>query len=248
MARLTLPGGETAVLAVEWLESNAEAETVGSQSELPLAVVPAALLARLGPARAGHIIFDETQNRFIPSQEENAYKDGRIYAPDIDQVPHVDEKLSKAGYLTGSEGDRVLEMQGHKTTLDLLFTVVLVSVFVFGAATVLAVFWDVTARKRSAIGIMRTMGMPPRGVVLIVFVRAAVVGLFGGVAALIFAFVISRVLTQFSDATCLMIWERDIPLTMGIAVLCSFVGVLYPAWYAARKISCLEGVYGGKRQ
>ena len=241
---LTLPSGEMAVLDVEWIPTDSAGESSSKPSGLPVAVVPAGLVARFGPAKAGHLIWDGSQNRYIRAVEPNAYKDARIYARNLRRVPDLHEYLERTfGYDARSERDQVEEMLGYESRLNLLFRVIFISVLVVGVGTVLAVFWDVTARKRYAIGVMRVMGMPAWGVVLIVLVRAGFVGLLGGAGALGLAWLISQILTRCSEASCLMDWWWDVPLTIVVALVLSLAGVLVPALRAAT-ISPLIAVRG----
>ncbi len=200
---------------------------------LPIAIVSADFAAYLTLFNEGVLKFDSAMNKFVPSPIENLYYEARVYANHLGDVPDVDKELRNRGYTTMSSKTRVLEMQSYANTLDILVRVILYCVLGFGLLTVLVVFSEVSNRKRGAIGIMRIMGMPPSGVFCVLFVRALVVGGFGGFATIVFGSLIALILTKTSSAAC-AIGFYDLGLIFLGALGCCMLGVFIPAWNAAR--------------
>src|SRR5262249_9601187 len=151
--------------------------------------------AHLAEREAGRVLFDPATAEFVPVPVENTYTLARVYATDIDQVPAVIDRLQAAGYLASSlNKTQILEMQGYSQILTVLVWTIAVAVLGFGIWTVFCVFFDVTNRKRGAIGIMRIMGMPPEGIVCIMFVRALIVGASGAGVAMVIGVAIAAVI------------------------------------------------------
>ncbi|MCP4990628.1 MAG: hypothetical protein GY928_32685 [Colwellia sp.] len=229
---LRLPDGKDVSLVVESRPFLANREGLRNDG-LPIAIVTADLAAYLTLFNEGILQFDSTMGQFVPSLIENLYYGARVYVSHLDDVPDVDKELRTRGYTTLSSKTRVLEMQSYANTLDVLVRVILYCVLGFGLLTVLVVFSEVSNRKRGAIGIMRIMGMPPSGVFCVLFVRALVVGAFGGFATIIFGSLIALILTQTSSATC-VIGLYDLGIIFIGALSCCMLGVFIPAWCAAR--------------
>ncbi len=213
----------------------------------PVAVVPARLAAHLAREKEGHLRYDPLLNRFAAATSENHFTVARVYADDLNDVPEVDDYFREKGYGTISSRTRVEEMQGYVDTLDVLIFVVLCGVLGFGAVTVLFVFWDVTVRKRGAIGIMRIMGMPPMGVLLITFVRASVVGLIGALTTLALGLLLMFLLNTFTTASCIPGYLDAVWILAG-SFFCCFLGVAFPAYYAAVWLDPVDAIFASKLQ
>jgi len=213
----------------------------------PVAVIPARLAAHLARAEEGHLRYDALLNRFAAATSENHFTVARVYADDLNDVPAVDDYFREKGYGTISSRTRVEEMQGYVDTLDVLIFVVLCGVLGFGAVTVMFVFWDVTVRKRGAIGIMRIMGMPPLGVLLITLVRASVVGLIGAVTTLGLGLLLMFLLNTFTTASCIPGLLDGVWILAG-SFFCCFLGVAFPAYYAAVWLDPVDAIFASKLQ
>jgi len=212
----------------------------------PLAVVPADLTAHLAEREVGRVVYDPALALFVSASVENTYTEARMYADDLDQVPAVSNRLRDAGYLTSSSSTRVLEMQGYADTLRILVWTVMGAVLFFGIWTVFSVFFDVTDRKRGAIGIMRIMGMSPFGIFCIVFIRALVVGIFGGVFTLAAGGAIAAFITHVLKAACLIQYP-DLAIVFAGALGCCLFGVLKPAW-SAKSLDPVDAILTSKSQ
>jgi len=173
----TDPGSDPAASNTEPVEAVMNA--------IPLAVVPAPLLAHLDAADRGEALFDPETKTFPPVPIPPNYDKLRIYATSIDDVPSVVEALRGQGYGVTSEFTRIKEIHDQDASLALLVQIVMWGVLLFGIITVSIVLIDSTDRKSKTIGIMRIMGVSSPAVSYMVMLRAAIIGVCAaGIAAI----------------------------------------------------------------
>jgi len=160
-------------------------ETSSDGSDLPIAIVPAPLLAHLDAHQRGEALYDTETASFPPVPIAPSYDKLRIYATSIDHVPEIVDYLRKQGYGVTSEFTRIKEIHDQDASLALLVQIVTWGVLLFGILTVSIVLIDSTDRKAKTIGIMRIMGVSSSAVSYMVMLRAAIIGICAaGVAAL----------------------------------------------------------------
>jgi hypothetical protein len=212
---------------------------------VPVAVVPADVLARLTAFRNGKASFDRIAGRFVPVAPVVRFDKARVYARTIDDVPEIVEGLYAKGLAVMSESSRIAEIHEQDSSLELLVYVVAIGVYFFGTVTVFSVLIDSTDRKRGAIGIMRVMGVSQGGIFLIVLTRAALIGLgaaglsvFTGIAlSWVLALPVSggSFVAAVKPVVSIVVTPRNIAVTMTATICVSVIGALWPAWKASRQ-------------
>lgn len=151
---------------------------------VPLAIVPAPLLAHLDALQRHEALYDADTACFPPIPVAPNYDKLRIYATSIDHVPEIVDRLREQGYGVTSEFTRIKEIHDQDASLALLVNIVTWGVLLFGILTVSIVLIDSTDRKSKTIGIMRIMGVSSPAVSYMVMLRAAIIGICAaGVAA-----------------------------------------------------------------
>lgn len=235
-----------------WRESRvrkslADAQDQINKDHMPLAIVPAELLAAIHRQRNGTIVFDSLTGQFTRTRQPNTYYNGRIYASVLEDIPVLDERLRQMGYSTISSRLRVQEMQGYAGTLDLLVNILQLVAVVLGVVTVSVVFMEVTRRRQTSIGIMRIMGMEPMGIFLFVFIRALMIAVVGWIFATVLAVSATYLMPFACKADCLFL-PSDFAQVLAGALVCSSVGVVFHAWYAATRLDPVDAISGGKVQ
>ena len=137
----------------------------------------------------------------------------------------------------------------EKRMLSLLLTcIIIVAAFNLVSSLVMAV-----TEKQADIAILRTLGLPPRGVMKIFVVQGMVAGvlgtLTGAVLGLLLAWKIGAIIkfieprtgthlisakVYFIDYLPSDIRAGDVIMVVSISLLLSFIATLYPSWRAAR--------------
>lgn len=234
-----------------WASSDFRAKLASMDQQIdslrqPIAVVPASLLAALHRHQQGSLTFDAVNQRFQRVSLPNRFYSGRFYARVLEDVPVIDEYLRQLGYSTVSSRLRVIEMQGYAGTLDLLVNILQVITIVLGIVTSSVIFLEVTRRRQTSIGIMRTVGMNSVGIFLFVFVRAILIAGLGWAMASVLSVLIANGLPIMTDAECRLNVADYARVLIG-AILCSALGVWYHA-YAATKLDPIEAIKNGKVQ
>jgi lipoprotein-releasing system permease protein len=124
-----------------------------------------------------------------------------------------------------------------------MFTILVLIVLV-AAVNIVSSLTMLVLEKRRDIGVLRTMGVTPRGILRIFLVQGTVVGLIGTAAGLVTGFVVSYLLGKyrllqlpgeiyFLDTLPVKIEWTDFALVAVAATLTCFLASLYPAWKAA---------------
>ena len=124
-----------------------------------------------------------------------------------------------------------------------MFTILVLIVLV-AAVNIVSSLTMLVLEKRRDIGVLRTMGVTPRGILRIFLVQGVVVGLIGTAAGLVAGFGVSWMLGKyrllrlpgeiyFLDTLPVKIEWTDFALVALAATLTCFLASLYPAWRAA---------------
>jgi len=125
-----------------------------------------------------------------------------------------------------------------------MFTILVLIVLV-AAVNIVSSLIMLVLEKRRDIGVLRTMGVTPRGILRIFLVQGTLVGLIGTSLGLVAGFVVSYVLGRykllhlpgeiyFIETLPVKIEWTDYLFVAVAATLTCFVASLYPAWKAAR--------------
>jgi ABC-type lipoprotein release transport system permease subunit len=203
-----------------------------------LAVVPAEVLAWLTRQREGRLDFDPASRLFTRPAAPPLYNRARLYARTIDDVPALVEALWQRDFSVTAEQARIREIHRQDASLQLLVLVVGAGVFVFGVITVVSVLLDSTDRKRGTIGILRVMGTSRAGIFLLIFFRAAVIGLLAtvlcAVLGLLLALALGSPALTWKPAVAVDLQPRDFLVVGAGALACCAAGALWPAWRASR--------------
>jgi ABC-type lipoprotein release transport system permease subunit len=160
-----------------------------TDTSVPLAIVPAPLLAHLDALQRHEAMYDAETLSFPPLPVSPNYDKLRIYATSIDHVPEIVDHLRKQGYGVTSEFTRIKEIHDQDASLALLVNIVTWGVLLFGILTVSIVLIDSTDRKSKTIGIMRIMGVSSPAVSYMVMLRAAIIGICAAGMAAAFGWV-----------------------------------------------------------
>ena len=176
----------------------------------------------------------------------NRYFRGHFIARVLEDVPVIHETFEKLGYSVVSLKMRVREMQGYGRTLDLLVNILSGISIALGVVTASVIFMEVTRRRQTSIGVMRIMGMDSTGIFCFVFVRAILMAILGWVFASMVSIIIAQTLPILTDANFTLTLFDYIRILLG-SILCSALGVSYPA-YAATKIDPIDAINFGKVQ
>ena len=217
--------------------------TIGDVSTAVL-VVPAPFLAHFDAWRNGLAVYDPELRLFVPVPEAPIYDKARLFATTIDDVPRVVSELAGRKFAVMSESARITEIHQQDQSLQLLVYVVGVGVFLFGVITVVSVLLDSTDRKRGTIGILRVMGVSRFGIVYLVLLRAAAIGILAGVVSVAFGYLISLGLAwPVAPGSCWETWKptvtvivtpTDVITVFLGALTCSGLGAIFPSWRASR--------------
>jgi lipoprotein-releasing system permease protein len=125
-----------------------------------------------------------------------------------------------------------------------MFTILVLIVLV-AAVNIVSSLIMLVLEKRRDIGVLRTMGVTPRGILRIFLLQGTLVGLIGTSLGLVAGFLVSYVLGRykllhlpgeiyFIDTLPVKIEWTDFVFVAVAATLTCFVASLYPAWKAAR--------------
>jgi ABC-type lipoprotein release transport system permease subunit len=208
-AQLAVNGTVTAPLAIVRYENVAD-PTQDDQSSatneaspanapekdgVPIAIVPAPLLAHLDALQRSEVSYDAETASFPPVPVAPTYDKLRIYVTSIDHVPEVVDRLREQGYGVTSEFTRIKEIHDQDASLALLVHIVTWGVLLFGILTVSIVLIDSTDRKSKTIGIMRIMGVSSLAVSYMVMLRAAIIGICAAGVAAAFGWAFCRFLS-----------------------------------------------------
>jgi ABC-type antimicrobial peptide transport system permease subunit len=166
---------------------------------IPLAIVPAPLLAHLDALQRHEALFDTETATFPPVPTPSTYDKMRIYATSIDHVPSIVDRLREQGFGVTSEFTRIKEIHDQDTSLALLVQIVTWGVLLFGILTVSIVLIDSTDRKSKTIGIMRIMGVSSPAVSYMVMLRAAFIGVCAAGVAAVFGWAFCSFLSWQPD-------------------------------------------------
>tara|TARA_R110002111_G_C6005549_1_gene373807 strand:- start:1735 stop:3642 length:1908 start_codon:yes stop_codon:yes gene_type:complete len=218
---------------------------IGSQkNENHILAVPANLLAWVQAYHDKVAEYDSDLNLFVPRKKPAIYDRARLYASTIDDVPDAVNALAERGFAVMSETGRITEIQQQDQSLQLLVWVVGLGVFLFGVLTVFSVLMDSTDRKRSAIGIMRVMGMSRAGVFTTILLRATVIGAAAAVLSLLCGWGLGLFLgwssppeyqwLSWKPVVSIHMNQFDVALVFAGAMICCGLGALPPAWKASR--------------
>lgn len=208
-----------------------------------LVLVPANVFSWIRSHAAGKVDFDESLQLFVPKPEEPKYDKARLYGTSIYSVPKTVEELQSMGYAVQSETSRIMEIKSQDGSLQLLVIIVASGVFLFGVVTVVSVLKDSTDRKRATIGIMRVMGVSRMGIFLMIFARAAIIGVMAALLSVGFGFGMAWALGLAPETHSYLAWKPQVsihfhPMDFGLvvlgAIICCLIGAIMPAWVASR--------------
>ncbi len=208
-----------------------------------LIFVPVHVLSWMRLFATGKVDFDEKLQMFVSKPEAPVYDKARLYGTSIYSVPKTTEVLQSMGYAVQSETSRIMEIKSQDGSLQLLVIIVASGVFLFGVVTVVSVLKDSTDRKRATIGIMRVMGVSRSGIFLMIFARAATIGILAAMLSVGFGLAMAWALGFSPEAHGYWAWKPQVsihlnPIDFGLivigAILCCLLGAIMPAWVASR--------------
>tara|TARA_R110002049_G_scaffold251918_5_gene426362 strand:+ start:4248 stop:6155 length:1908 start_codon:yes stop_codon:yes gene_type:complete len=244
--KLPLAGADTIQLKInrDFLDNKQPSNTEVQKNENHVLTVPANLLAWIQAYQDRIAEYDADLNLFVPRQKPAIYDRARLYAATIDDVPNTVDALAEKGFAVMSETGRITEIQQQDQSLQLLVWVVGLGVFLFGILTVFSVLMDSTDRKRSAIGIMRVMGMSRAGVFTTILLRATVIGAAAAVLSLLCGWGLGLFLgwssppeyqwLHWKPVVSIHMNQFDVALVFAGAMICCGLGAIPPAWKASR--------------
>lgn len=209
-----------------------------------LAFISPEMLAWLTAEREGSVDYDPVSGLFKYRAPDVYYNLARLYASTIDEVPALEDALKDLDCPVITDHSRIREIHKQNASLQVLVLVVGLCVFLFGVLTVVSVLHDSTDRKRGTIGILRVMGTSRTGVFLLIFLRAAIIGLLAALLCSILGSLLAYALSWKTppDWTFLA-WKPtvavdlepfDYLVVLAGAMLCCALGAVWPAWRASR--------------
>jgi hypothetical protein len=208
-----------------------------------IALVNAKALALMFGHIEGRLLFDPIAQRFTSRPQAVRYTRARLYARSIDDVPALCDALRERLYNVDAQEARILEINQQDAALQVLVIVVGAGVFAFGVLTVFSVLHDSTDRKRGTIGILRVMGASRIGVFLLIFVRAAIIGLLAcGLCALLGLMVAALLgwvpskeswATEWKPTVAIDFASSDYVVIVASTLVCCLAGAFLPAWRAS---------------
>ncbi|PWH14653.1 MAG: hypothetical protein DDG59_12535 [Anaerolineae bacterium] len=128
------------------------------------------------------------------------------------------------------------QMPDRQSTDVMLNAISFLAIFVGGIGVLNTMLMSVFERTRE-IGVLRALGWRRRRVLGMILKEALVLGLLGGLAGILFAFVLVFVLNQAPMVGGLLttVWEWDIfARAIGVATSLGILGGLYPSYRATR--------------
>jgi lipoprotein-releasing system permease protein len=125
-----------------------------------------------------------------------------------------------------------------------MFTI-LILIVVVAAVNIVSSLVMLVLEKRRDIGVLRTLGVPPSGIMRIFVLQGTMIGLLGTALGLVVGFGVSYLLGRykllqlpgeiyFIDTLPVKMEWPDFLLVAAAATLTCFLASLYPAWQAAR--------------
>jgi hypothetical protein len=213
----------------------------------PLAYCSPELLGAIREYRRGNLSFNSDGQKFERLQRPNKWYAGRFHVRAIEDVPVAVSTLREKGYwVHNTSADRVLEMQQYVGTLDKLVLFLEVIGVALGFAISVALFFDLTHRRRGTLSMLRVIGFHWVGTMLFIFVRAAMVAIMGCLLAMVALLFILSYLYFFPVVVFTIPTSRIWLICCG-SIICALFGVL-PQAIVASKQDPTDGLRLGKVQ
>ncbi len=186
--------------------------------------------------------------------KEDVYSTIYVNAQDVDSVEGVLNNLKEMGYQVYSPTEWITQMQDeYGRQQSQLIAIALISLLVSAigiANTMLASILE----RRQEIGVMKVIGLSIRKINLMFLVEAALIGLLGGIIAIVASYIVAAAAnTGGGEMNFLGMYFAEgvritIPwwLSMGALAIATGIGIvsgIYPAWRATR-MSPLEAIRG----
>jgi ABC-type antimicrobial peptide transport system permease subunit len=186
--------------------------------------------------------------------KEDIYSTIYINAEDVDSVQGILSNLKEMGYQVSSPTEWINQMkEEYGRQQSQLIAIALISLLVSAigiANTMLASILE----RRQEIGVMKVIGLSIRKINLMFLVEAALIGLLGGVIAIVVSYIVAAVASTGGSAMSFLGMNFaagvriTIPLGLSMGALAIAVGIgiisgIYPAWRATR-MSPLEAIRG----
>jgi hypothetical protein len=235
-----------------WKSSKFRAELMELDRRSEFGVFPIAfcaneLIGAIQECRRGGLSFDNGQQVFNRLQRPNPHYTGRFHVRAIEDVPEAVASLRDKGYrVQNTSADRVIEMRQYVATLDKLVLLLEIIGAGLGFAISVALFFDLTHRRRGTLSMLRLIGFHWVGTMLFIFVRAAMVALTGCSIALLALLCIWAWL-HHSHFVSFNLSVLHILFVCSGAVVCSLLGVLPQAVKASMQ-DPVDGLRLGKVQ
>lgn len=125
-----------------------------------------------------------------------------------------------------------------------LMTLVFIVIICIAAITVVGMLTMIVMEKRKAIGVLKGLGVPRRGIMTIFIIQGTFIGVCGAVLGSALGFVACQVVDRVGidlpgdvyiiDTLPVQMQGLDFVVVSAAAVLLCFLATLYPSWEAAR--------------
>ncbi len=193
---------------------------------------------------------------FQTSNKENKYEEVVVYVEDINKVDQVLKETKKMGFDVDSAKDWLNQMQEQLALIQgVLGGIGAISLLVAAIGITNTMIMSIYERTRE-IGVMKVIGANLKDIRRLFLLEAALIGVVGGIAGVLFSYTVSFLLNTFlskgfGDGMFMMGSGEGgplsiIPFTLAVAavIFSTAIGVLagyYPA-NRAMKISALESL------
>ena len=125
-----------------------------------------------------------------------------------------------------------------------LMTLVFIIIISIAAITVVGMLTMIVMEKRKAIGVLKSLGVPRRGIMAIFMIQGTAIGVTGALLGSLLGYVACRVVDRVGidlpgdvyiiDTLPVQMRGGDFAIVSAVAVGLCFLATLYPSWEAAR--------------
>jgi lipoprotein-releasing system permease protein len=193
----------------------------------------------------GVVPIETAQDFFKLDRDITGYE---LRLPDMFQARQTSSAIDAAlgpGYRTTNWIDLNRNLFAWMRIEKTVMFTILILIVVVAAVNIVSSLVMLVLEKRRDIGVLRTMGVTPRGIMKIFLLQGTLVGLVGTTVGLAVGFVVSYSLGRwqllhlpgeiyFIDTLPVKMEWTDFAVVAAAATVTCFLASLYPAWQAAR--------------